>query len=35
VLWAQLDALHGAYVAPGHIPHGAFLSDVPVGAFMP
>ncbi len=27
VLWAQLDALYGAYVAPGHIPHGAFLSD--------
>ena len=28
VLWAQLDALYSAYVAPGHIPHGAFLSDV-------
>lgn len=26
VLWAQLDALYAAYVAPGHIPHGAFLS---------
>jgi coenzyme PQQ biosynthesis protein C len=27
VLWAQLDALYGAYVAPGQIPHGAFMSD--------
>lgn len=27
VLWAQLDALYSAYVVPGHIPHGAFLSD--------
>jgi coenzyme PQQ biosynthesis protein C len=26
VLWAQLDGLYGAYVAPGHIPHGAFLA---------
>jgi coenzyme PQQ biosynthesis protein C len=25
VLWAQLDGLYAAYVAPGHIPHGAFL----------
>jgi pyrroloquinoline-quinone synthase len=25
VLWAQLDALHFAYVEPGHIPPGAFL----------
>ncbi len=25
VLWAQLDALHFAYVAPGHIPPGAFV----------
>jgi coenzyme PQQ biosynthesis protein C len=24
VLWSQLDALHHAYVAPGHIPPGAF-----------
>jgi pyrroloquinoline quinone biosynthesis protein D len=24
VLWAQLDALHHAYVAPGHIPPGAY-----------
>jgi coenzyme PQQ biosynthesis protein C len=24
VLWAQLDALHHAYVAPGHVPPGAF-----------
>jgi pyrroloquinoline-quinone synthase len=27
VLWAQLDALHHAYVAPGWIPPGAFLPD--------
>ncbi|WP_448188001.1 pyrroloquinoline-quinone synthase PqqC [Azospirillum sp. sgz301742] len=27
VLWAQLDALHHAYVAPGHIPPGAFVPD--------
>ncbi len=26
VLWAQLDGLYSAYVAPGHVPHGAFLS---------
>ena len=25
VLWAQLDALYHAYVAPGHVPPGAFL----------
>jgi len=25
VLWAQLDALYFAYVAPGHIPPGAFV----------
>jgi coenzyme PQQ biosynthesis protein C len=25
VLWAQLDALHHAYVAPGNPPPGAFL----------
>jgi pyrroloquinoline-quinone synthase len=24
VLWAQLDALHHAYVAPGLVPPGAF-----------
>ena len=24
VLWSQLDALHHAYVTPGHIPPGAF-----------
>ena len=24
VLWAQLDALHHAYLSPGHIPPGAF-----------
>lgn len=27
VLWAQLDALHHAYVDPGHIPPGAFVPD--------
>ncbi len=27
VLWAQLDGLYGAYVVPGHVPHGAFLRD--------
>jgi coenzyme PQQ biosynthesis protein C len=27
VLWAQLDALYAAYVAPGQIPHGAFLDE--------
>lgn len=27
VLWAQLDALHFAYVAPGFIPPGAFVPD--------
>ena len=27
VLWAQLDALYGAYVAPGHVPPGAFLAE--------
>lgn len=31
VLWSQLDALHHAYVAPGHIPPGAFDP----GAFDP
>ena len=25
VLWSQLYALHFAYVAPGHIPPGAFV----------
>jgi pyrroloquinoline-quinone synthase len=25
VLWAQLDALHLAYVEPGMIPPGAFV----------
>src|SRR5881398_1672219 len=25
VLWSMLDALHFAYVAPGHIPPGAFV----------
>ncbi len=25
VLWSQLDALHYAYVEPGHIPPGAFV----------
>ena len=27
VLWAMLDALYHAYVAPGHIPPGAFVPD--------
>jgi coenzyme PQQ biosynthesis protein C len=27
VLWAMLDALHHAYVAPGHIPPGSFAPD--------
>ena len=27
VLWAQLDALHHAYVVPGHIPPGAFRPE--------
>jgi pyrroloquinoline-quinone synthase len=27
VLWAQLDALHHAYVSPGNIPPGAFRPD--------
>lgn len=28
VLWTQLDALHHAYVEPGHIPPGAFVPEV-------
>ncbi|HET6160211.1 MAG TPA: pyrroloquinoline-quinone synthase PqqC [Dongiaceae bacterium] len=27
VLWAQLDALYHAYVAPGHVPPGAFKPE--------
>lgn len=27
VLWAMLDALHHAYVEPGHIPPGAFVPE--------
>jgi pyrroloquinoline-quinone synthase len=27
VLWAMLDALYHAYVAPGHVPPGAFVPD--------
>jgi coenzyme PQQ biosynthesis protein C len=27
VLWTQLDALHHAYVAPRHVPPGAFVPD--------
>ena len=27
VLWSQLDALYGAYVAPGLIPPGAWRPD--------
>jgi pyrroloquinoline-quinone synthase len=29
VLWAMLDALHHAYVAPGHVPPGAFEPEAP------
>jgi coenzyme PQQ biosynthesis protein C len=29
VLWAMLDALMHAYVAPGHIPPGAFVPETP------
>jgi coenzyme PQQ biosynthesis protein C len=29
VLWAQLDALHHAYVEPGHVPPGAFVPEGP------
>jgi pyrroloquinoline-quinone synthase len=29
VLWAQLDALHHAYVVPGHVPPGAFRPEPP------
>ena len=32
VLWAQLDALHSAYVEPGRIPPGAFVPDDRAGA---
>lgn len=28
VLWAMLDALHHAYVSPGHVPPGAFVPEV-------
>lgn len=28
ILWAQLDALYHAYVAPGHIPPGAFQPNL-------
>jgi coenzyme PQQ biosynthesis protein C len=27
VLWVQLDALHHAYVEPGHVPPGAFKPE--------
>jgi pyrroloquinoline-quinone synthase len=27
VLWSMLDALYHAYVAPGHVPPGAFRSE--------
>jgi coenzyme PQQ biosynthesis protein C len=27
VLWAQLDALHHAYLSPGHVPPGAFRPE--------
>lgn len=29
VLWAQLDALYYAYVAPGFVPHDAFQPEAP------
>jgi coenzyme PQQ biosynthesis protein C len=29
VLWAMLDALYHGYVAPGHVPPGAFVPDRP------
>jgi hypothetical protein len=29
VLWAQLDALHHAYLSPGHVPPGAFRPETP------
>jgi coenzyme PQQ biosynthesis protein C len=29
VLWAQLDALHHAYVEPGYVPPGAFRPEAP------
>jgi coenzyme PQQ biosynthesis protein C len=29
VLWAQLDALHHAYLSPGHVPPGAFRPEMP------
>jgi len=32
VLWTQLDALYGAYVEPGQIPHGAFMDTAPLVA---
>ncbi len=35
VLWAQLDALHFAYVEPGMIPPGAFVPDDHQGPAVP
>jgi pyrroloquinoline-quinone synthase/pyrroloquinoline quinone biosynthesis protein D len=32
VLWAQLDGLYAAYVAPGHVPHDAFMAAPPLRA---
>jgi coenzyme PQQ biosynthesis protein C len=32
VLWAQLDALYGAYVQPGQVPHGAFMDAGPMAS---
>ncbi len=29
MLWVQLDALHHAYVEPGHVPPGAFVPEMP------
>ena len=35
VLWAQLDGLYAAYVAPRHVPHGAFLENSSVEFVAP
>ncbi|KKK83185.1 hypothetical protein LCGC14_2795900, partial [marine sediment metagenome] len=35
VLWAQLDALHAAYVEPGRIPPGAWQPDQGLAARTP
>jgi pyrroloquinoline-quinone synthase len=35
VLWAQLDALHGAYVTPARVPPGAWVPGTHVLAPAP